>query len=108
MSNQKHRRVDALLAVAHDLVQVGDLLRVRILGEEIEALERLRILADPAARHVEAADGKAMREERLAEPGEKSPILEALEPVHEHDERLRFRRRVKIAADGEAFVREDS
>src|SRR5207302_5381946 len=81
--------------------------RIRVVGEEIEAIERLRILIDPAARHVEAADCEAMIAEHLAEPGKEAPVLESLEAVHDHGKRLRPRRNVEIAADGKVLVAED-
>src|SRR5438445_656267 len=63
MADEKRRQVDPRLAPENDVEQVIELYRIGVVGEEIEPLERLRILADPAARHVEAADRRALTRE---------------------------------------------
>jgi hypothetical protein len=89
--------------VPDDGVQVVDLLRVGVVAKQVEPVERVRILADPAARHVEAADREVMPAHRVRKPGEESPVLVPLEPVHQHHQRARILRRVDVPAQRKAF-----
>ena len=84
--------------------QVGELDRVGVVREEIEAIERVGILADAAARHVEAAHRGALAAEVVRQPWEESPVLESLESVDDDDEHARVIRNVEIPANGQPFA----
>src|SRR5687767_9311497 len=95
---------DLRLRVEDRGAEVGELNRERIAGEKIETLERLRVVTDPRARHVEAADREAVPRQMLREPREKSPVLESLETVNDDHQRARILRHVEIPPDGKAFI----
>ena len=80
-------RVDVLPAahVLENRFEVVDLLAVRVLLEEIEALERRAVVADAVVREIEAHGlvarvGEAARQVRM-----EAPVLEALEAMGEDD-----------------------
>src|SRR5688500_19135574 len=62
--------------------QVGDLGRVGVTREEIEPIERLRILADPRPRHVEPADRQPVPREPLGEPRSEEHTSELQSPCN--------------------------
>src|SRR5687768_16711695 len=93
------------LSIGSRADEIGDLRRVCVAGKEIEPVERLQALPDPAAGHVETADREVMARQMFSEPGKESPILETLPSVRDHDQRARRLRDVQVSPNRKVFDR---
>src|SRR5260221_1268001 len=99
MTEEERWQLEPGVRVLDDSPEVGELRGVRARGEEVEAVERVRRLADPAPRHVEAAHADLLVTKRLGQPRKEAPVLEPFESMDEHDERTRMLRHVQVAPD---------